>query len=150
MKRMYLLTVIIMETISAFSQTANPDLTTTIIGLEKSALARWYQGDPTGFLDISALDVVYFDPYTEKRVDGLDALKEYYEPITGKVHITRSEMLNPKVQAVKEMAVLTFNLVDYQDDKVYKWNCTEVYRLEMDGKWKIVQTHWSYTKPEFK
>lgn len=34
-----------------------------IIGLEKAALTRWGKGDPDGFLEISAPDVVYFDPF---------------------------------------------------------------------------------------
>jgi len=56
-------------------------------------------------------------------------------------------MFHPKVVATTKMAVLTFNLDSYEGDKVYKWNCTEVYRLEPNGQWKIVQTHWSFIKP---
>ena len=33
-----------------------------IIEMERTALDRWGQGDPTGFLEISATDVSYFDP----------------------------------------------------------------------------------------
>jgi hypothetical protein len=56
-------------------------------------------------------------------------------------------MVNPYVQSVKDMAVLTFNLSSYVGSSVQKWNCTEVYRLESDGVWKIIQSHWSLTKP---
>ena len=35
----------------------------TIIELERAALDRWGRGDPSGFLEISAPEVVYFDPY---------------------------------------------------------------------------------------
>lgn len=132
------------------SKTTSSDLSLTIIALEKSALEKWNNGDPGGYLDASADDVVYFDPFTELRVDGLEALKKYYEPIKGQVHVSRYEMLNPKVQAVNEMAVLTFNLFSYEGGNVYKWNCTEVYRLEKSGQWKIIQTHWSFIKPELK
>lgn len=34
-----------------------------IIDMENSALDRWGKGDPDGFLEISAGDVVYFDPF---------------------------------------------------------------------------------------
>ena len=34
-----------------------------IIAMEKAALTRWGNGDPAGFLEISAEDVVYFNPY---------------------------------------------------------------------------------------
>lgn len=127
----------------SFSQTADTDLSETIIALEKRALEKWNHGDPDGYLDLSADDVTYFDPSLEKRLDGLDNLKKYYEPVKGQVNVSRYEMLYPKVTATNDMAVLTFNLNSYVADKVYKWNCTEVYRLEQDGQWKIVHTHWS-------
>ena len=122
----------------------------TIIGLEKAALERWNNGDPTGFLELSAPDVVYFDPLLERRLNGLDELSALYKPIIGHVHVDRYEMLNPVVQVTEKMAVLTFNLNSYLKGTVQKWNCTEVYRLEPDGRWKIIQTHWSMTKPVLK
>lgn len=122
----------------------------TIIELEREALLRWIQGDPTGFLEISAPDVVYFDPFQEKRLNGLEELTRLYLPLKGQIGADQFEMLDPVVQATKEMAVLTFNFNPGVDGKAKKWNCTEVYRLEADGKWKIVQTHWSLTKPELK
>ena len=132
---------------TTFSQTADADVAATIIALEKSALDKWNQGDPSGYLDLSGNDVTYFDPFTQHRLDGLEALKKYYEPIKGKIIASKYEMFHPKVVATTEMAVLTFNLDSYEGDKVYKWNCTEVYRLEPNGQWKIVQTHWSFIKP---
>jgi hypothetical protein len=47
-----------------------------IIALERAALERWGQGDPSGFLEICAPDVVYFDPHLEMRLDGREALSE--------------------------------------------------------------------------
>jgi ketosteroid isomerase-like protein len=117
----------------------------TIIAMERAALVRWGQGDPSGFLEISAPDVVYFDPYLEMRIDGLDALTEYYQGIWGQVRFDRFELLNPCVQAGSELAVLTFNYVSYTGDRESRWNCTEVYRHN-SGHWKIIQTHWSYTR----
>ena len=128
----------------SFSQSTNTDISDTIIALEKRALEKWNKGDPTGYLDLSAEDVTYFDPAIEQRLDGLDNLKKYYEPIKGQVNVSKYEMINPKVTTTNNMAVLTFNLHSYKDDKVFKWNCSEVYRLEPNGQWKIVQTHWSF------
>src|SRR5688572_26152092 len=133
-----------------FSQTTNADLSATIIGLEKSALDKWNQCDPNGYLDLSADDVVYFDPFTEQRLDGLETLKKYYDSIKEQMHVSKYEMFRPKVQTANEMAVLTFNLFSYEGDFIYKWNCTEVYRLEKNGQWKIIQTHWSFIKPNLK
>lgn len=118
-----------------------------LIEKEKAALERWNNGDPSGFLEISAKDVVYFDPFLEQRLGGLDKLTALYESIRGQVHVDTYEMINPTVQATNTMAVLTYNLVSYTGSTAHRWNCTEVYRLEENGDWKIVQTHWSFTKP---
>jgi hypothetical protein len=116
-----------------------------IIAMEKAALTRWGNGDPSGFLEISAPDVVYFNPYLAQRLDGLDALTEDYEALRGTIFFDRFELLNPLVQFVDDMAVLTFNYVSFKGDKSDLWNCTEVYRQDQ-GIWKIIQSHWSYTE----
>ena len=121
------------------------EITSTLIAMESAALERWGNGDPSGFLEICAPDVVYFDPYQEKRVDGLEALTQLYRTIWGKVHFDRFELLNPLVQVSGELAVLTFNYVSYTGDRQSRWNCTEVYRHDNE-QWKIIQTHWSYTR----
>ena len=124
---------------------ANRDPSRTIIDLERTALDRWGKGDPSGFLEICAPDVVYFDPGREMRIDGKEALSEYYESIRGLVSVERYELLNPLVQLIGEAAVLTFNYVSYGgSENAYRWNCTEVYRRTGDS-WEIIQTHWSYT-----
>lgn len=116
-----------------------------IITMEKAGLERWGKGDPSGFLEIYSADVVYFDPYLTRRIDGLPALTEYYEKIRGQIHIDRFELLNPKVHVCGNLAVLTFNYVSFAAGKPDYWNCTEVYRQEPEG-WRIIQTHWSYTE----
>ena len=118
-----------------------------IIQLEKHALERWSRGDPSGFLEVSAADVVYFDPFLERRLDGLTALTAYYESLRGKVSASRFELLHPRVQLLGGAAVLTFHFVSYGGNgNVHRWNCTEVYRRDPGG-WRIVQTHWSFTGP---
>jgi ketosteroid isomerase-like protein len=129
------------------------DAAQTILALERGALERWGKGDPQGFFDIMSRDQTYFDPMTEKRIDGQEALRKYIAPFTGKISIERVEMLNPKVQRVGDLAVLTFNLIDYGAQvaggprTTARWNSTEVYQ-RIRGSWKIVHSHWSYTTPE--
>jgi hypothetical protein len=117
-----------------------------IVTMEKAALARWGKGDPSGFLEISAPDVVYFNPYLACRLDGLDALTADYEALRRTVFFDRFELLNPRVQFEENMAVLTYNYVSYKGGESDRWNCTEVYRRSKEGKWQIIQTHWSYTE----
>jgi len=123
------------------------DAASVIIGLERAALDRSDKGDPGGFLEISASDVTYFDPFLEQPIRGLEALREYYmgfpsdEPASG-------EMKNVKVQVAGDVAVLTFNYTTrlQKSGLVNRWNTTEVYRHTKDG-WRIIHTHWSFLKP---
>ncbi|MEW6751952.1 MAG: nuclear transport factor 2 family protein [Candidatus Latescibacterota bacterium] len=121
------------------------DIASHIIALETAALQRWGNGDPSGFLEISAEDVAYFDPFQVRRVDGLSALTTLYESIRGKVKVEAFELLNPRVQASGDVAVLTFNYVSRgASGTTSRWNCTEVYAMRGDS-WRIIQTHWSFT-----
>lgn len=124
---------------------AKDDVSETIIAMERAALDRWGKGDPSGYLEISAPEVVYFDPFLERRLDGLEALTHYYDAIRGQIRIDRDEILNPKVQICGDVAVLTFNYVSYTGATQMRWNCTEVYRRQ-GSHWRIIQTHWSITQ----
>jgi len=89
--------------------------------------------------------VVYFDPFLERRLDGLEALTRYYETLRGNIRIDRDEFINPKVQVCGDAAVLTFNLVSHVGEAQMRWNCTEVFQRR-GGRWLIIQTHWSITQ----
>lgn len=129
-----------------------------LVALERSALDRWIRMDPQGYLDLQAPEVTYFDPFTEKRVDGLDAMRMRLAPMKNmKPPFTnpRYDMIDPKVQRDGDMALLTFNLINYgtlpdvPEGVLARWNATEVYR-QIGGTWKIVHSHWSFIQPELK
>lgn len=127
----------------------------TIIALERAALDRWGHGDPGGYLDTYAPEVSYFDPVTDKRIDGVEAMRKYYAPLTGKIHVDRYEMQNASVQHHGDVAVLSYNLVNFGvtfDGQVppnRPWNSTKIY-ARINGQWKIIHDHWSYIKPDLK
>ncbi len=127
-----------------------------LVALERSALDRWIQLDPQGYFDIQAAEVTYFDPFTERRINGREALQMRLAPMKSlKLPFTdpRYEMIEPKVQRQGDVALLTFNLVNYgklpdQPESVLaRWNSTEVYG-RIDGKWKIIHSHWSYVQSQ--
>jgi hypothetical protein len=118
-----------------------------IIGMEKAALDRWCKGDPSGFLEISAPEVTYFDPFVARRIDSLSALTEYYEGLRGKINVERYELNNPLVVVHEDVAILTVNYVSFRGNEASHWNCTEVYKKILED-WRIIQTHWSLTTPE--
>jgi ketosteroid isomerase-like protein len=139
---------------TACGRAAAPVQPDTIIALERGALDRWGRGDPQGYLDLYARDVTYFDPMREKRIDGVDAMKQALEPIKGLVKIDRYEMIAPQVYRAGDAAILTYNLVSYGRSPggeaiAVRWNSTAVY-AQIDRQWKIVHSHWSFTKPELK
>lgn len=129
-----------------------------LVARERAALDRWIRLDPDGYLEIQAQEVTYFDPFTESRVDGLDTMRQRLEPMKkAKLPFTnpRYEMINPKVQLHGDIALLTFNLVNYgtmpdgQERVLTRWNSTEVYARSGDS-WKIIHSHWSFVQPETK
>lgn len=126
---------------------SHTDIAQMIIALETAALEQWNQGNPSGYLDLYAADITYFDPFFEKRLDGIEALRTYYEGARGQVQVDKYEMIDPVVAVTETMAVLSYNLVSEAGGKIWRWNCTEVYRLEAPGVWKIVHNHWSPVKP---
>jgi ketosteroid isomerase-like protein len=116
---------------------------TAIVALERAALDRWGKGDPDGYLALSADDVTYFDPFVQQRLDGIDALRAWYEQVRGKIRIDRDEIVNPKVQVIGDAAILSMQFVSHGSEGAKRWNCTEVYRRSGD-EWKILHTHWSF------
>jgi ketosteroid isomerase-like protein len=125
--------------------------TAAVIALERAALDRWGQGDPSAYLALFEPDVTYFDPIQERRVDGAEAMRALFAPIAGRIRVDRYDMLDPVVQQCGDVAVLTFNLVSYRTDDgveraISRWNSTEVYRRTPQG-WRIWHSHWSFIKP---
>ena len=126
-----------------------------IVAMERAALDRWGAGDPHGYLEIMAPGVTYFDPVQARRVDGLRAMTDVLVPFTGRIKVDRYEMVDPVVQQHGDAAILTFNLLSYRrtpdgtDDVIAHWNSTEAY-ARVDGRWRIVHSHWSYVQPELK
>jgi len=123
-----------------------------IIATERVALESWNRGDIDGLLDIYADDVAYFDPLTERRLDGRRAVGDYFKAFyAGKINIPRYEILNPQVIAEGGLAVLTYNLENYiratdgSEKAGTPWNSTQVYRRDGD-RWRAVHVHWSFTK----
>jgi len=123
------------------------DITTTDLDhpvylLEVAAMHRWLDGDPDGFLEISADDVVYTDPFTTGWLIGKPALQACYDQVRGQLHADRFEFVEPHITQIGDAAVLTYDFVSWGEDAT-RWHCTEVFR-HADGQWRIVATHWSF------
>jgi ketosteroid isomerase-like protein len=127
-------------------------LSEKLIALERAALDRWITGDPEGYLTLYAHEVTYFDPFREKRVDGLEGMKAISKKVEVPIKSPRYEIIDPKVQRHGDVALLTFNLINYgklgdsEEKALSRWNATEIY-IRMDRQWKIIHSHWSFVKP---
>jgi ketosteroid isomerase-like protein len=123
----------------------------TILSLEQAAMERWRNGDPWGFVEISAEDICYVDPGLSRPIHGLEEYKAYMRQIEGKIHYQGSEFIDPRVVLVEDAAVLSYN---YRSSALTEegeilsqtpWNASEVY-FRRDNQWRIVHTHWSYIR----
>jgi len=121
----------------------------TILSLEKGAMERWRNGDPWGFVEISAEDISYMDPGLAAPILGLEQFKTYMKQLEGKIYYQGSEFIDPRVVVAGDAAVLSYN---YRSSVLAPegttmsqtpWNATEVY-FRRDDQWRIVHTHWSY------
>ena len=121
-----------------------------IVMLERGALDRWGKGDPGGFLELYASDISYFDPVVATRIDGHEAMENYYRPWAAKIQIARYEMLNPLVVIDGNIALLTYSMVKYIRDADgvesigSRWNSSTVYQRRGNA-WKAIHSHWSFT-----
>jgi len=121
----------------------------TFLSLEQQAMERWRNGDPWGFVELSAADITYVDPGLAGPITGLEQYRAYMQQVEGKIHYQGSEFIDPKVVTIGDAAVLSYNYRSTEltpEGQVLNqtpWNATEVY-FRRDDQWKIVHTHWSF------
>jgi ketosteroid isomerase-like protein len=126
-------------------------MTNEILLLEQAAMDRWRNGDPMGFVELSAEDILYVDVGQTRPIHGLGVYREFMRGLEGKIHYQRSEFIRPAVVICGEAALLTYNYrssILTPEGAVTSqtpWNCTEVY-FKREGMWKIVHNHWSFVK----
>jgi len=124
-----------------------------VMVLESAAMERWRQGDPWGFIEISAPQVTYFDTGTPQRINGREALRAEYARREGKISYDVMDFIDPRVQVQGDLAVLTYRFFSTRlnpDGSILSrvpWNCTEVFE-RTNGHWAIIHTHWSFIQGE--
>ena len=119
-----------------------------ILAAERQALDRWSDGDPLGYSNAALPDVTYIDDIgAQRRVAGIDAFREYLSSLEGQIPVHSYEIVDPKVQMLGEVGVLTFRYHASLPDgeTAPPWKATTVHRL-VDGQWRLVHAHWSMDK----
>jgi hypothetical protein len=115
-----------------------------VVALERKTLDGWQVGNPDPLLAISDPEITYYHVMTDKRLEGLPALRALFEGYRGRPLFDSYEMAEPKVQASGDTAVLTYTLVRHVGTAATRWNATQVYQRKKEG-WRIIHSHWSAT-----
>ena len=118
-----------------------------VLALERTTLDGWQMGNPDPLLAISDPEITYFHVVTDKRLDGLPAVRALFEGYRGRPLFDSYEMADPKVQSSGDTAVLTYTLVRHVGTATTRWNATQVYQRKKEG-WRIIHSHWSATRAE--
>ena len=118
-----------------------------LIGLEKAALDKWFKGDTSGYETLwSARSFTYFDAVKTERVDDYETIKKFLGSIHGKLFAESYEFVSPRVQAVKDMAILTHQLFSKTNLIDVEYNVVEVFQKE-EGAWRVIHSTWSFIRP---
>jgi len=115
-----------------------------LIAMERTSMDGWLKGDSGPMLAASDADITLFHVMTDRRLEGVAAVKDLYTPFAGRPLYDSYQMENPKVQAGSDMAVLSYQLVTHTGDLTRKWNATEVYQKKKGG-WRVIHSHFSAT-----
>ncbi|EJC84251.1 LOW QUALITY PROTEIN: protein with protein kinase II-like association domain [Rhizobium leguminosarum bv. trifolii WSM2297] len=118
-----------------------------LIGLEKAAIDKWFKGDTSGYETLwSTRSFTYFDAVVTERVDDLETIKNFLGSIHGKLFAEHYDFQSPRVQAVKDMAVLTYQLFSKTNLIDMEYNVVEVFQKEED-EWRVIHSTWSFIRP---
>jgi len=128
------------------SADSDADIARVILAMERQAMDGWLKGNFDSLLAMSDPEITYFHAVTDKRLDGLPAVKELYEGYRGRPLFDSYEIIDPKVQVSGDTAVLTYQLETRNGAVARRWNATQVYQRKKEG-WRIIHAHWSMTKP---
>jgi ketosteroid isomerase-like protein len=129
----------------AFAQ-SKAEVAAEILALERQAMDGWLKGNPDLVLALMDPEITYFHIMTEKRIDGLPSVKALFESYRGTPLFDSYEIVEPKVQASGDTAILTYLLVRRGGGGASRWNATQVYQHKKEG-WRVIHAHWSQTKP---
>jgi hypothetical protein len=121
------------------------EVSQTVPAMERKAMDGWRLGNPDIFLSMADDGITFFHVMTEQRLDGLAAVRSFCESYRGTPLFDTYEMLDPKVQATSDVAVLTYRLVTHNGAIVRQWNATEIYQRKKEG-WRIIHSHFSAAK----
>lgn len=121
-----------------------------ILAQERRALDHYSSGRPSGYLEVQADDVTYFDDIAaHDLVRGIDQMRDYWGQLDAEIPAHEYEMVDPHVQLYGDVGILTLHYLPTMPDGTPgpPWKATSVYRRQGD-EWRIVHAHWSMIKSD--
>ncbi|MBD1366548.1 nuclear transport factor 2 family protein [Mucilaginibacter sp. ZT4R22] len=119
-----------------------------IIGLEESALEKWFNGDISGYERLwSKRSFTYFDAVETKRMERFEDMASLLKKVEGNLKAESFEVRDPRVQFGQDMAVLTYQLFAKTNLVDVDYNCIEVFQKENDDEWYVIHSTWSIIRP---
>ena len=117
--------------------------------MEKIKLAndKWASGDPMGFLEYAAQDIIWIDDIAaQKPVIGYEALEKYFETLKGQIPPHEHELLDMVFQSYGNIVIVNYRYQGIFDgEPADPWKVTSVFRYQ-DGDWLSVHENWSLIK----
>ena len=102
----------------------------------RSALESGLKSYSIGYIDMSADDVTWFDftPGKQLRMEGIEAFRNFLEPMGKEIPPHKYDLANPKVQLYGNTAILTYhwNASTPDGQQIPSWKATSVYNWKME------------------
>lgn len=113
----------------------------------KTANDRWASGDPMGFMECAAPDIIWSDDLgAQLRVTGYEALKAYLENFKGQIPPHQHILIDPVFQFYDDMVIVSYRYQGtFEGEAASPWKVTSVYRYA-DGDWLSVHENWTEVK----
>lgn len=119
-----------------------------LIGLEKSALDKFFNGDMSGYRALwSKQSFTYFDAVVTQRIEDFASMEGFLDRLEGNLHAEYFRFVSPRVQFGQDMAILTYQLFARTNFNDIEYNCIEVFQQETSGEWHVVHSTWSFIRP---
>ncbi len=126
--------------------TAN-EAKTAVMEKLKMAAVKWSQGEPMGYLECAANDIVWVDELGAiNPIIGSEALKKYLESFRGQIPTHKFELLDTLFQVYNDIVIVNYHYQGIFDGvPAAPWKITSVYRYE-NGDWLSVLENWAVLK----
>ena len=110
---------------------------------------RWAAGDPMGFTECAATDIIWSDDLgAQNRVIGDEALKTYLEAFIGQIPPHEHVLIDPVFQFYDDVVVVSYRYQGtFEGEAAAPWKVTSVYRYA-DGDWLSVHENWTEVKQQ--